>query len=93
MAYAFNKMSADLRTYRDHLETLVEERTKALRASQEGLIRAERLAVIGKFTSSIAHEIRNPLAVIDSSAYYLNMNLQDAGEETRVQLNRIRGSM
>ncbi|MCP5088043.1 MAG: hypothetical protein GY952_14720, partial [Rhodobacteraceae bacterium] len=59
-------------------------------ASQEKLVHAERLAVMGKFASGIAHEIRNPLGVIDSSVYYLKLLLQDADEETRQQFDRIK---
>ncbi len=79
-----------LAEYREHLEAIVAERTRELRASQEKLIHAERLAVMGKFASGIAHEIRNPLGVIDSSVYYLKLLLQDADEETRQQLDRIK---
>lgn len=39
---------------------LIEE----LRATQEQLIKAERLATIGKLTSSISHELRNRLALL-----------------------------
>ncbi len=79
-----------LAEYKDHLEAMVAERTRELRASQEKLVHAERLAVMGKFASGIAHEIRNPLGVIDSSVYYLKLLLQDADEETRQQFDRIK---
>lgn len=39
---------------------LIEE----LRATQEQLVKAERLATIGKLTSAISHEIRNRLALL-----------------------------
>ncbi|MCP4401246.1 MAG: hypothetical protein GY801_28605 [bacterium] len=45
---------------------------------------------MGKFASGIAHEIRNPLGVIDSSVYDLKMLLQEADEDTRQQLDRIK---
>ena len=44
------------------LETLVKERTAAL-------IRAKKLSEIGTLASTIAHELRNPLAAIDLGAY------------------------
>jgi len=60
-----------------------------LQASEKELLRIERLAVLGKLSSGIAHEIRNPLGVIDSSAYFLKMKLKNADEKTSLHLNRI----
>ena len=48
---------------------------------EEELIRAERLAGLGKLSSGIAHEIRNPLATINVSAYHLKEKLKDADEK------------
>lgn len=39
----------------------------ALRATREQLIREEKLAAVGRLASGIAHEIRNPVAMISSS--------------------------
>jgi two-component system, NtrC family, sensor histidine kinase HydH len=38
-----------------------------LRATRERLIREEKLAAVGRLASGIAHEIRNPVAMISSS--------------------------
>jgi two-component system NtrC family sensor kinase len=46
------------------LERKVEERTAALRAAQDQLVRSEKLSSLGKLSASIAHEINNPLAGI-----------------------------
>jgi PAS domain S-box-containing protein len=82
-----------LEKYRNKLEILVEEQTKELRASHEKLIQTERLAIIGKLSGSIAHEIRNPLGVINSSVFYLKMKLQNADEKTHSHLNRIQNQV
>jgi signal transduction histidine kinase len=41
-----------------------------LEETQQELIRIEKLALLGKFSSGIAHEIRNPLANIRASAQF-----------------------
>tara|TARA_R110000868_G_scaffold218576_2_gene469124 strand:- start:56573 stop:58114 length:1542 start_codon:yes stop_codon:yes gene_type:complete len=46
------------------LEHLVTERTKELKKAQSQLVLSERLAAIGEFASSVAHELRNPLSSI-----------------------------
>jgi len=83
----------ELRRYREHLEELVDERTKELRDAQEELLRAERLATLGQFSGNISHELRNPLGVIDSSVYYLKTKLGDADKKVREHLDRISGSV
>ena len=40
------------------------DRTEALRAAQDQLVRTEKLSSLGKLSASIAHEINNPLAGI-----------------------------
>lgn len=51
-----------LETYRDDL--LTKNRT------------AERLATIGQFAAGIGHELRNPLGVVESSAYLVTQRLE-----------------
>ncbi|MDM8539915.1 cache domain-containing protein [Desulfococcaceae bacterium HSG9] len=83
------KQLKELTDYREHLEYLVETRTKALREAQEELIRKERMAVLGHFSGSISHELQNPLGVIDSSVYYLKMKLGNSDEKVEQHLKRI----
>ncbi len=60
---------------------------------QERLLISERLATLGQFSGSISHELRNPLSVIDSSAYYLTIRLKDADEKVQEHLDRIQSSV
>ncbi len=63
-----------LAQYRDHLEALVAERTKQLKASLSQLRRSERLASLGTLATGIAHEINNPVnAILLSSQYALTI--------------------
>ncbi|MDM8517593.1 response regulator [Desulfobacterales bacterium HSG16] len=72
---ALRRMHKELEEYSERLEAMVDERTLELERVHEKLLIKERLAVLGHFAGSISHEIRNPLAVIDSSVYFLKMKL------------------
>lgn len=63
-----------LREWAERLERKVEERTRDLRAANrklekttERLIMSEKLAAVGEITASVAHEINNPIAVIQGN--------------------------
>jgi len=83
------RAQADLRAWNRELEERVEERTSELRDAQEHLLRAEKLAVIGKLGAGIAHELRNPLGVISNSVYYLELKSGDADPKVKKHLSII----
>jgi len=64
-----------LRTANDELERAVEERTRALRDVQQALLRKERLTVLGQLAGGLAHQIRNPLAAMQTAAAVLRRRL------------------
>jgi signal transduction histidine kinase len=51
--------------------------------------RSERLAAIGQVSGGIAHELRNPLNVVQTSAYYLLNARNPSPEKTAEHLRRI----
>jgi signal transduction histidine kinase len=57
---------------------------RALREAQEELLRKERLSTLGKFSSLILHDIRNPISVLRSLA---EMILLGTGDLERVERN------
>ncbi len=75
------------------LRELVEARTTELEAAQEQLLRNERLTVLGELAGSVAHEIRNPLAVIKNALFLLQRQLSaDAavGDQLAIVYEEIR---
>lgn len=50
------------------LEARVVRRTEQLQVAQRNLVEGERLAVIGRLSASVAHEINTPLGAIQSSS-------------------------
>ncbi|MDA8244506.1 MAG: ATP-binding protein [Elusimicrobia bacterium] len=93
LAHTFVQMSeslkvktAEIMTAKDELERLnrslenrVEARTRELKSAQDELIKKERLAAIGQMASVVGHEIRNPLAVINNSIYFIKTKANAAG--------------
>lgn len=71
----------------------VEERTAELRTAQEGLIRSERLSVLGQLTATVAHELRNPLSAIRNSVYALKELVASKGLVLDRPLSRIERSI
>lgn len=70
----------ELEKFTRFLEKRVDARTRELKAAQDELIKKERLAAIGQMASVVGHEIRNPLAVINNSIYFIKTKLGQAAE-------------
>jgi len=73
---AFNSMTTQLKTLIDSLEQKIAERTSQLKEAQAELLRQERLATLGKVTATIAHEIRNPLATVNTSIFSIGAAIE-----------------
>lgn len=78
------QMDQELRRYRQHLEELIEQRTRELERAQKELLQNERLAVLGQLTATVSHEIRNPLGTISNALYLMRESLpSDQLEQVR----------
>lgn len=79
----------ELRNLNIELEKRVEERTTDLMRAQKELIRNERLAVIGQLATSLGNELRNPLATMRNSIYYIKRKYPDLNKESQHHLDLI----
>lgn len=59
---------AALQAAKDMLEIRVQERTAELRAAQDDLIHAGKLAALGQMSAGIVHELNQPLAALQTAA-------------------------
>ncbi len=64
--------------------------TTRLRLKKD-LIRSERLAAVGQMASGVAHEINNPLAVIDTIAGLVEETLADEGDALKPDTRQVLG--
>jgi signal transduction histidine kinase len=90
LAAAFETMRRSVKSAHDSLETQVADRTRELHEAQEELVRKERLATLGQLSSSVGHELRNPLGVMTNAVYFLEMTLKDVPQKVRDYLGILR---
>lgn len=84
VAYGFTRTFNELSESRKRLTMTLEELQHAyqhLKDTQNELLESEKLASIGKFAASIAHEIRNPLGAINNSFGIFKRHTQLSDEE------------
>ena len=77
-AILVNRFVMENRRQVERLEVLsgkLEETNRQLRRAEAEARRSERLAALGQLSAGLAHEIRNPLAVIKGSAEMLNQKV------------------
>jgi signal transduction histidine kinase/integral membrane sensor domain MASE1 len=64
-------------TFSQQAEAMVEERTKELEVSKMQLINSSKMASLGEMASGVAHEINNPLAIIQGKVKVISLMLED----------------
>ncbi|MDH6590903.1 two-component system C4-dicarboxylate transport sensor histidine kinase DctB [Variovorax sp. TBS-050B] len=82
---------AALQAAHDNLESMVVARTAQLRAAQDELVQAGKMAALGQMSAGLAHELNQPLTAMrtlsESAAILLDHGRDD---EVRGNLQRIR---
>ena len=83
-----------LQGWAEELDAKVIERTHALEVSkaslqqaQQQLVKSERLAAIGQLTASVAHEINNPIAVIQGNLDLMRETLGPQAAQVQSELH------
>jgi signal transduction histidine kinase len=85
-----------LREWGESLEHKVEARTRDLREANrklekttERLIMSEKLAAVGEITASVAHEINNPIAVIQGNLEVARSTLRHKADAVKTEFDLI----
>jgi signal transduction histidine kinase len=73
LAGSFNKMAKSLRKSEDEL-----------RNTYQRLMQKEKMAALGRLTASVAHEIKNPLGIINSAAQILADETKDPEDRSKM---------
>jgi signal transduction histidine kinase len=72
------------------LQVLFEKQRRASEESQEFAVRQEQLRSAGRLAAKIAHQIKNPLGIINNAAYSLQRALQEGKPINPQQIQIIR---
>ncbi len=76
LTWAMNQMSERILNYTLNLESEVEKRTKVIQEQQLKLTNSATLSSLGEMAAGIAHEINNPLTIINSSSHLIRKQLK-----------------
>ena len=71
------KLQQNLMELSENLEKKVMERTKELKEAQDQLIQSEKLSITRELAASVAHEVKNPLAIISLIVQHLESKYAD----------------
>lgn len=76
-------------TDRIEKENRLSDTVEMLRKTRDQLIQKDKMAALGRLASGIAHEIRNPLEIINMGVDYLENNLPDDNPQLQESIEKI----
>lgn len=88
-ALAFSREIQSVNHDMGSLNKQLHENIAKLREAQDEALRKGKMAQLGNLTATVAHELRNPLSVVRTSAFLLGRRLKDKGLGVEPQLQRI----
>ncbi|MGA1978943.1 MAG: ATP-binding protein [Sedimentisphaerales bacterium] len=84
-AFVFHQQKKRSNELQNLYRVLENEHIK-LKATQTQLIQAEKMGIVGKLCSGVAHEVKNPLAIIIQGMEYLKEKLKTKDEDVSLTL-------
>jgi signal transduction histidine kinase len=88
-AETMNKRLSDINDDVVRLNTELADKMGRLKHAQDELLKRGRLEQLGQLTATVAHELRNPLGAVRTSAFLLERKIKDKGLGVEPQLQRI----
>lgn len=88
--------NVELKRINDEISRLNHElanNMKLLRDAQDALVKKGRLEQMGHLTATIAHELRNPLGAVRTSAFVMEKRLKNSGLDLDAQFARIKNGV
>ncbi len=78
--------TAELQRLNAALDATVAERTRELEAAHAQLVKSEKMATVGQLTAGIAHEVNNPVAVMQGNLDLVRQILGPAAAPVKAEL-------
>jgi PAS domain S-box-containing protein len=75
------------------LNTELASNMRLLKDAQDALVKKGRLEQMGQLTATIAHELRNPLGAVRTSAFVMEKRLKNSGLDLDAQFSRIKNGV
>ncbi|MFA5100681.1 MAG: ATP-binding protein, partial [Candidatus Omnitrophota bacterium] len=96
LEYRVQERTAELRDINENLQKEIEERKKTeeelkaaygqLKVTQAQLIYSEKMDTVGRLASGVAHEVKNPLAILVQCVEYLRRSVGSRNEKVDMTL-------